>query len=470
MSEEYTKGDVSPRVLVVEDEENVRDLLLTVLAENGYRVDAVRSGEEALRQLDQQLYDLVLLDLNLPGMHGLNVLGAGPALQTDAQFIVMTAFGSIDSAVEAMKLGAVDFIKKPFRTEELLHILSRAREELELKREVAQLRSQTSAGVRAHLVGKSQAMQRLYGLIERVAPTRANVLITGDTGTGKELAARAVHELSGRSRRPFVAINCSALPETLMESELFGHMKGSFTGAVQSKRGLFEEAQGGTIFLDEISTLSEGVQVKLLRVLQDRKVTRVGAREPITVDFRLIAATNRDLAELVTKGEFREDLFYRLNVFPVRVPSLRERRDDIPVLALHFRQRFADENDLEAPEIPPKTMTRLMSYDWPGNVRELENFIERAVIMHAGARAIPFEPPGQRPDPERNLLSRSREEKWDLERLEREYILDMLEQTQWHQSSAAEALGISRRTLYRKLKRYREQGILPEPHHMALRP
>ncbi len=470
MPEEYTKGDVSPRVLVVEDEENVRDLLLTVLAENGYRVDAVRSGEEALRQLDQQLYDLVLLDLNLPGMHGLNVLGAGPALQTDAQFIVMTAFGSIDSAVEAMKLGAVDFIKKPFRTEELLHILSRAREELELKREVAQLRSQTSAGVRAHLVGKSQAMQRLYGLIERVAPTRANVLITGDTGTGKELAARAVHELSGRSRRPFVAINCSALPETLMESELFGHMKGSFTGAVQSKRGLFEEAQGGTIFLDEISTLSEGVQIKLLRVLQDRKVTRVGAREPITVDFRLIAATNRDLGELVTKGEFREDLYYRLNVFPVRVPSLRERRDDIPVLALHFRQRFADENDLEAPEIPPKTMTRLMSYDWPGNVRELENFIERAVIMHAGARAIPFEPPGQRPDPERNLLSRSREEKWDLERLEREYILDMLEQTQWHQSSAAEALGISRRTLYRKLKRYREQGILPEPHHMALRP
>jgi len=470
MPDEYKKGDVSPRVLIVEDEENVRDLLLTVLAENGYRVDAVRTGEEALRQLDQQLYDLVLLDLNLPGMHGLNVLGAGPALQTDAQFIVMTAFGSIDSAVEAMKLGAVDFIKKPFRTEELLHILSRAREELELKREVAQLRSQTSAGVRTHLVGKSQAMQRLYGLIERVAPTRANVLITGDTGTGKELAARAVHELSGRSRRPFVAINCSALPETLMESELFGHMKGSFTGAVQSKRGLFEEAQGGTIFLDEISTLSEGVQVKLLRVLQDRKVTRVGAREPITVDFRLIAATNRDLSELVTKGEFREDLYYRLNVFPVRVPSLRERRDDIPVLALHFRQRFADENDLEAPEIPPKTMTRLMSYDWPGNVRELENFIERAVIMHAGARAIPFEPPGQRPDPERNLLSRSREEKWDLERLEREYILDMLEKTQWHQSSAAEALGISRRTLYRKLKRYREQGILPEPHHMALRP
>ena len=469
MRDDKAKSDVSPRVLVVEDEENVRELLLTVLAENGYRVEAVRTGEEGLRQLDSQLYDLVLLDLNLPGMHGLNVLGAGPALQTDAQFIVMTAFGSIDSAVEAMKLGAVDFIKKPFRTEELLHVLTRAMEELELKREVAQLRSHSSAGVRSYLVGKSQAMQRVFGLIERVAPTRANVLISGDTGTGKELVARAVHDLSGRSRRPFVAINCSALPETLLESELFCHMKGSFTGAVQSKRGLFEEAQGGSIFLDEISTVSEGVQIKLLRVLQDRKVTRVGGREPITVDFRLIAATNRDLGELVETKEFREDLFYRLNVFPIRVPPLRERRDDIPLLAQHFRQRFAEENGLEPPEIPPKTMARLMAYDWPGNVRELENFIERAVIMHAGARAIPFEPPGQRPDPERNLLTRAREEKWDLERLEREYILDMLEQTQWHQSSAAEALGISRRTLYRKLKRYREQGILPEPAHVALR-
>jgi len=469
MRDDKTKSGVSPRVLVVEDEENVRELLLTVLAENGYRVEAVRTGEEGLRQLDSQLYDLVLLDLNLPGMHGLNVLGAGPALQTDAQFIVMTAFGSIDSAVEAMKLGAVDFIKKPFRTEELIHVLTRAMEELELKREVAQLRSQSSAGVRSYLVGKSQSMQRVFGLIERVAPTRANVLIGGDTGTGKELVARAVHDLSGRSRRPFVAINCSALPESLLESELFGHMKGSFTGAIQSKRGLFEEAQGGTIFLDEISTLTEAVQVKLLRVLQDRKVTRVGGREPITVDFRLIVATNRDLGELVEHKEFREDLFYRLNVFPIRVPPLRERRDDIPLLAQHFRQRFAEENELEPPEIPPKTMARLMAYEWPGNVRELENFIERAVIMHAGARAIPFEPPGQRPDPERNLLTRAREEKWDLERLEREYILDMLEQTQWHQSSAAEALGISRRTLYRKLKRYREQGILPEPAHVALR-
>lgn len=462
LSEKPAKTGAPAHVLVVEDEENVRELLLAVLAEEGYAVDAVRTGEEALRSLDSQLYDLVLLDLNLPGMHGLNVLGAGPALQTDAEFIVMTAFGSIDTAVEAMKLGAVDYIRKPFRTEELLHMLERAREELDLKREVARLRNRTAQGYRAKIVGKSQAMSRVFDLVERVAPTRATVLVLGDTGTGKELVARAIHDLSDRARRPFVAINCSALPESLLESELFGHMKGSFTGAVQSKRGLFEEAAGGTLFLDEISTVSEGIQVKLLRVLQDRKVQRVGGREPVTVDFRLIAATNRDLGELVEKGEFREDLYYRLNVFPIRVPSLRERRDDIPLLAQHFRQRFAEENGVEPPELSPRTLERLMAYDWPGNVRELENFIERAVIMHAGASSIPFDPPGARPDIAHGVMNRARDEKWDLDRLEREYILDMLERTQWHQSAAAKVLGISRRTLYRKLKRYREDGVLPD--------
>jgi two-component system response regulator PilR (NtrC family) len=460
--DEAHSTEVAPRVLIIEDEENVRELLLTVLKENGYEATAVRTGEDGLRELDSNLFDLVLLDLNLPGMHGLNVLGAGPALQTDASFIVMTAFGSIDSAVEAMKLGAVDYIKKPFRTEELLHIMARAREELELKREVAQLRGKSDDGMRSTMVGKSQAMERVFSLVERVAPTRASVLVMGDTGTGKELVARAIHLLSGRSRRPFVAINCSALPETLLESELFGHMKGSFTGAVQSRRGLFEEAAGGTLFLDEISTLSEPIQVKLLRVLQDRKVQRVGGREPVTVDFRLIAATNRNLDALVESGDFREDLFYRLNVFPIRVPPLKERTDDIPLLAQHFRMRFAEENGLEPPDISPKTMGRLMSYDWPGNVRELENFIERSVIMYAGARSIPFEPLGTRSDPQRNFLGRAREESWDLERLEREYILDTLEQTHWHQTAAAKSLGISRRTLYRKLKRYREVGTLPD--------
>ena len=469
MSDERTQANVNPRVLVVEDEEIVRDVLLKVLTDEGYRVDAVETGEEGLKALDNQLYDLVLLDLNLPGMHGLNVLSAAPATQTDAQFIVMTAFGTVDTAVEAMRLGAYDYINKPFRTEELLLTLKRAREEADLRREVAQLRRRASEkGPGAKMVGRSAPMQRLFDLMERVAPTRATVLITGETGTGKELVARGVHDLSDRARRPFVAINCSALPETLLESELFGHMKGSFTGAIQSKRGLFEEAGGGTLFLDEISTVSPAIQVKLLRVLQERKVKRVGGREQIPVDFRLLAATNRDLAELVEKGEFREDLFYRLNVFPIEVPDLRSRREDIPVLANYFRLRFAEENGVEPPDIPPETLSRMMAYDWPGNVRELENFIERAVIMHAGAKSIPFDPPqalGRRP--ERDVLSRARSERWDLERLEREYILECLEATHWHQGEAAEILGINRRTLYRKLKKYREEGLLAD--HQVLK-
>lgn len=457
-------GEVQPRLLVVEDEEMIRDLLVAVLGEAGYRVDTVGSGEDGLRALEARLYDVVLLDLNLPGMHGLNVLSAAPTLQADAQFIVMTAFGTVDTAVEAMKLGAYDYINKPFRTEELLLSVSRALEESALRREVARLRRSAPEGPRSRIVGRTPAMQRLFDVMERVAPTRATVLVTGETGTGKELVARGIHDLSDRARRPFVAVNCSALPEGLLESELFGHVKGSFTGAIQSRRGLFEEAQGGTLFLDEISTISPAIQVKLLRVLQERKVQRVGGRDPVAVDFRLVAATNQDLAEEVRRGTFREDLFYRLNVFPIRVPSLRERREDIPILAGHFRGRFAEENGVKAPEIPPETLSRMMAYEWPGNVRELENFIERGVIMHAGARSLPFDPPSggaQAPRPEREAMARAREEGWNLDRLEREYILQTLEDTRWHQGNAAAVLGINRRTLYRKLKRYREEGLLP---------
>lgn len=460
---EEKRSEPRARVLVVEDEEIIREILLKTLDEEGYHVDAVETGEDALKALDSQLYDLVLLDLNLPGMHGLNVLAAAPAVQTDAQFIVMTAFGTVDTAVEAMKLGAYDYINKPFRTEELLMTLERAREEADLRREVAQLRRQAGEGMQSRIVGRTAAMQRLFDMIERVAPTRATVLVVGETGTGKELVARAIHDLSDRARRPFVAVNCSALPESLLESELFGHMKGSFTGAIQNKRGLFEEASGGTLFLDEISTVSPAIQVKLLRVLQERKIKRVGGRETVAVDFRLLAATNVDLAKLVEEDGFREDLFYRLNVFPIMVPPLRERREDIALLANHFRLRFAEENGIEPPELPPETLSRMMAYDWPGNVRELENFIERGVIMHAGARSIPFDPPqgvGRRP--ERELLTRSRDDQWDLERLEREYILEILEETHWHQGEASEILGINRRTLYRKLRKYREEGLLPE--------
>ncbi len=459
---EDPRGGTPPRVLVVEDEDMIRELLEQTLTDEGFRVDVVATGEGALRRLEKSLYDVVLLDLNLPGMHGLNVLSAAPVTQTDAQFIVMTAFGTVDTAVEAMKLGAFDYINKPFRTEELLLTLRRAVEETALRREVAQLRTRVGRGARDTILGKTPAIQRVFDLIERVAPTRANVLIAGETGTGKELVARAVHDVSDRARKPFIPVNCSALPETLLESELFGHVKGAFTGAVQSRRGLFEAAQGGTLFLDEISTISPAIQVKLLRVLQERRITPVGGSESIPVDFRLIAATNEDLESLVGAGTFREDLYYRLNVFPIRVPPLRERREDIPILANAFRLRFAEENGVPAPEILPETLSRMMGYPWPGNVRELENAIERALILHSGARSLPFEPSsagGARE--ERGLLERASEEAWSLDRLEREYILEVLDANGWHQGKASEVLGINRRTLYRKLKLYREEGVLP---------
>jgi DNA-binding NtrC family response regulator len=457
-------GRIAPRILVVEDEEIIRDLLVPTLRDEGFRVDAVGSGEEGLKRLEQTIYDVVLLDLNLPGMHGLNVLSAAPATQTDAQFIVMTAFGSVDTAVEAMKLGAFDYVNKPFRTEELLLTLRRALEETELRREVARLRTRSAEGIRERIIGKTPPMQRVFDLIERVAPTRATVLVVGETGTGKELVARGIHDVSDRARKPFVPVNCSALTETLLESELFGHLKGAFTGAVHSKRGLFEAAQGGTLFLDEVSTIGPSVQVKLLRVLQERVITPVGGTEPIPVDFRLVAATNEELEKRLQSGDFREDLYYRLNVFPIRVPPLRERREDIPLLANSFRIRFAEENGIEAPPILPETLSRMMAYDWPGNVRELENVIERSLILHAGSRSLPFEPgTGAISDgpSARNLLDHSRRERWDLDRLEREYILEVLDEEGWHQARAAEVLGINRRTLYRKLKRYRGEGVLP---------
>lgn len=452
----------APRILVVEDEVVIRELLEQTLADEGYRVEAVSTGEAGLRKLEASLFDVVLLDLNLPGMHGLNVLSAAPATQTDAQFIVMTAFGSVDTAVEAMKLGAFDYINKPFRTEELLLTLRRAVEETALRREVAELRTRAPGGARDRILGKTPAIQRVFDMIERVAPTRANVLVVGETGTGKELVARAVHDVSDRARRSFVPVNCSALPESLLESELFGHVRGAFTGAVQARRGLFETAQGGTLFLDEISSISPAIQVKLLRVLQERRITPVGGSESIPVDFRLVAATNEELESLVAEGTFREDLYYRLNVFPIRVPPLRERKEDIPLLANAFRIRFAEENGVPAPEILPDTLARMMAYDWPGNVRELENSIERALILHSGARNLPFELSGAGGvREERGLVEEASRDGWTLERLEREYILKTLDDLSWHQGRTAERLGINRRTLYRKLKQFRSEGVLP---------
>lgn len=451
------------RILVVDDEDNIRRVLTDVLLEEGHHIDAVATGEAGLKALDTDVYDVVLLDINLPGISGMDVLSVAQSRQWDAEFIVMTAFGSIDTAVEAMRLDAFDYLRKPLKTPELLLVVERALRHRSMTRELASLRSRVPETLSRVIVGRSAAMRRVMDLVERVAPTRATVLISGETGTGKELVARAVHELSDRSRAPFIPVNCSALTETLLESELFGHVRGAYTGATQNRRGLFETASGGTLLLDEISTVSPPIQVKLLRVLQERTIQRVGSHDPIKVDFRLVAATNTDLAERVEEGSFREDLFYRLNVFPIEVPPLRERPEDIPALAGHFRQRFAEENGVEAPGISSETLSRMSAYEWPGNVRELENLIERAVIMHPGARTIPFEPRRRKPVSDGDtLLDSAGEEQWDLDRLEREYILRVLDHVQWHQSAAADILGVNRRTLYRKLNRYREEGILPQ--------
>jgi DNA-binding NtrC family response regulator len=450
----------------------VLGLITKIVDEAGYEAVGVPTGEAALAELDKQLFDAVLLDLNLPGVQGMDVLSVGPTLQTDTPFIVMTAFGSVDTAVEAMKRGAFDYVSKPFRTEELLLTLRRAHEETELRREVARLRRQVKdAGPGVEMVGRSPAIERVRDLIARVAPSRATVLIAGDTGTGKELVARSIHHLSGRAERSFVAVNCSAIPETLLESELFGHVKGAFTGAIANKRGLMEESSGGTLFLDEIGTVTPNIQVKLLRALQERCIMRVGGREPVPVDIRLIAATNLDLGEEVRSGRFREDLYYRLSVFPIRVPPLTERRDDIPLLAAYFLRRAVSEHGLPPPTIPPTTMQRLMEYEWPGNVRELENFIERSLIMHAGAKTIPFDPgEGLYRRREHDLLKSARSDRWTIDHLEREYILAVLDEVAGHQGRAAEILGIDRRTLYRKLKRYRGEPEEGEPDDLGDEP
>jgi DNA-binding NtrC family response regulator len=453
----------SPVVLVADDDPEVRMLLERVLGEADHGVLLASDGQEALEILHTRGVDAVVLDLDLPKVSGLNILSALPSLQTDAKFIVMTAFGTVESAVEAMKLGAYDYVRKPLDQEELLHIVDRGLAELAVRRELRRLRGSNVTHRMTSIVGKTPPMQRVFRLIERVAPTRASVLITGETGTGKELVARAVHDLSPRANKPFIAVNCSAIPSTLLEAELFGHTRGSFTGAVQSRKGLIEEAAGGTLFLDEISTVSEDVQVKLLRVLEDRQVQRVGSNAPVSVDFRLVAATNTDLGGLVAAGGFREDLYFRLDVFPIAVPPLRERIDDIPLLASHFTARFADEHGIDPPRVSAPTLSRMMAYDWPGNVRELENFIERSVIMYPGADGFPFDLPRAVPGNEgAAALARAVEGDWTLDRLEREYLLATLERSRWQQGAAAEILGINRRTIHRKLKRYREEGLLPE--------
>ena len=436
------------RILIVDDELVVRDSLGKWFLTEGYQVECVSSAREALEAIQRQDFDLALLDIKMPGMDGMELQQRLRDADPGLLVIIMTGYASVETAVQALKRGAYDYITKPFDPDELVHLVSKALEHRQAKREVARLQeSLTEIFPRTELVGQSPAMKRVYELVEMVAPTDATVLITGESGTGKELVARAIHATSPRRYMPLVVIHCGALTETLLESELFGHERGAFTGAQARKKGKFEVADGGTIFLDEIGDISLKTQTDLLRVLQEKEIVRVGGTQPIAVDFRCIAATNRDLTAMVREGTFRPDLYYRLNVFTIHLPPLRERREDVPLLAAHFLEKHAAAMNKPAPRISAPAMDLLLSYAWPGNVRELENAIERALVIGRGAEVQPADFPFQL-HPTEPAGGRT------LEDIERAHIERVLEETGWNFSRTARILDIDRTTLYHKLRRY----------------
>ncbi len=445
------------QVLIVEDDAHLRDTLARFLGRVGYDVTTASDGRGALALLDDAPPDVVLTDIHMPDLDGLALLAEVKTRYPATIVIMMTAFSSIDSAVEAMRRGAEDYLSKPLQLADSQMSIERALERRTLRTRVTQLESQVRDRYQfSRIIGKSAAMQRVYSIIERVAPTNTTILIQGRTGTGKELVARAIHYNSPRAQKPLVDINCGALPDDLVESELFGHQKGAFTGAGETKKGLFETAHGGTLFLDEVQSLKPELQTKLLRALQERVVRRVGARENIEVDVRIIAATNQNIAEAVKRGEFREDLYYRLNVVGIYLPELRDRREDIPLLIDHFLQRAAAENKQEPRHFSNEALRLLIGYDWPGNVRELQNAVEYAMAIGLGPTLtiadLPLHLSGM-------VSSKGAVEPVGegrmLEEVERRHILRILEETQGNHMRAAEILGIDRRTLYRKLERYK---------------
>jgi len=440
-------------LIAIDDDAQMLEVLRKVLGEHGYRVSTRTSAVAALALLDDDPADVVLSDIRMPGMDGMTLLERVRERAPETIVVLVTAFGSIDSAVEAMKRGAADYVTKPFKMDEILLVLDKALAQRALHRELESLRGEVEQRYRfGGLIGKSKQMHTVFELIRRVARVRSTVLITGRSGTGKELVAKAIHYNSARKGKPFVAINCAAIPEMLLESELFGHVKGAFTGATDTKPGLFEVADGGTLLLDEIGELPGAMQAKLLRTLQERQVRRVGATRAVEVDVRLIAATNHDLNALVGEGRFREDLYFRINVISIDVPPLVEHPEDVPLLVQHFLERFAAEHGRPAPAMSPEAFKAIMSYEWPGNVRELENAIERAVALSTGDTIQPSDLPGTVTGKQDGLFKAGADEAMTLRRLEDRYILEVLERTGGNQVRAAQILGVDRKTLYRKLK------------------
>jgi DNA-binding NtrC family response regulator len=439
-------------VLIVENHDETAPVLQPALETRGYRVSTTRCGDPALAAMRERFFDIVLLCACAPGDLGLRTLVRARELQSDAQFIVLAHDDSVGTAVRAMSLGAFDYLVAPVNPDEALVRIRRALEQTATQREVARLRRSASLNALGGLVGHSPGMQRVFDLIQRVAPLNISALVVGETGTGKELVARAIHDLSPRRRAPFVPVSCAAVPETLLESELFGHTRGSFTGAVTDRRGLFEEARGGTVFLDEVDSIACAIQAKLLRVVEERTIQRVGASHDIPVDFRLVAAANRSLAALVEAGDFRADLFFRLNVFPIELPPLRDRKEDIPLLAAHFRDEIARTTNLPVLPFPRRIMRRMESHDWPGNVRELRHYVERLMIMSAGRNSMDAVALPVGNGHSNGGLRHALDERWNLGRLEAEYIRVVLEHTRGNRNRAAALLGIDRRTLYRKIE------------------
>ncbi|MCL4457510.1 MAG: sigma-54 dependent transcriptional regulator [Nitrospirae bacterium] len=444
-------------ILIVDDEINTLKVLSAILKKNGYDVHTSRSAEEALDRVPKVNPDAVISDFKLPGMSGAGLLDALKDKEFRVPVIMLTAYGTIEKAVDAMRKGAFNYLTKPVNTDELLTVTREAVEKHKLLLENISLKSQLKErNSFKNIIGKSHVMQDVFSLIETVSKSNSNVLITGESGTGKELAARAIHYESARSNGPFIPIDCAALPEELLESELFGHEKGSFTGAHEQKAGQIELANGGTVFLDEIGELSPNVQKKFLRFLQEREILRVGGKSRIKVDVRIIAATNRNLESEIKKGGFREDLFYRLNVVAVRIPPLRERREDIPILASHFLKKFNAVNNKTITSADSEVMRVFMEYDWPGNVRELENVIERAVVLcPADIITTKYLPRSIR---EMHAAQNHPGDAVNLAETEKRLLLRALEETSWNQTKAAEILGISRKQIRTKMKNH---GLLP---------
>jgi DNA-binding NtrC family response regulator len=460
-------------LLIVEDEAPLREVIAEQLADRGFVVEQVGTGEQALERLSAFAFDILIADLHLPGVDGSTVVERAVALYPDLIGIIITGYGTVKTAVEAIKRGAADFITKPFQFESLMHVLNTALEQRRLKSENAYLRSQLEERYRFEgIIGRSRIMRDLFHLLETVAGTSSTILVTGETGTGKELVARAIHHNSPRRSQRFVAINCSAIPETLLEAELFGHVRGAFTGAVANRPGKLEQANRGTLFLDEVGTMSAALQAKLLRVLQEREFERVGDTHAVHVDVRVIAATNSDLTKMVMEGRFREDLFYRLNVIPIHLPALRERKEDIPLLVRHFTQKYASSGappGTPAPRpltVSQQAMRKLMAYGWPGNVRQLENALERGVALSGGRSQIEmFDLPPEiqkadEPSIAQDLaLPTGGIDFTDfIRKIERDLISQSLERTGGNKGQAARLLNLKRTTLVEKLKRFKAES------------